>query len=135
MIIQTILDKVSNLETKVKNIDEKFETIKTDSKDESSDKPKEPFPCNSCDFVSKSKTGLKNHCRIKHKTMEGTSNVISGSEHSMDSRSFKISLKLEAYCPECDIIFTYEELLRYQNHCKAEHGWLTTTTNEDCYYM
>ena len=76
--------------------------------------------------------------------MEGTLDDISGSEHSMDSRSFKISLNLEAYCPECDIILKYKVLLLYRNHCKAEHGWLycensikmegcyfTTTTNED----
>ena len=76
--------------------------------------------------------------------MEETLDDISGSEHSMVSRSSTISSKLEAYCPECDIIFTYEELLLYRKNCKAEDGWLccensikmegcnfTTTTNED----
>ena len=49
---------MSNPETKVNYKDERLKTVKTDSKDKSSDKSKETFPCNSRDFVSKSKTGL-----------------------------------------------------------------------------
>ena len=56
----------------------------------------------------KSKTGLKTDRRSKHKAMEETPDDISGSEHSMDSRSSTISSKLEAYCPECDIVFKYK---------------------------
>ena len=128
-LIQTILNKLKTLENKVDDKEE-VENTETNSNIEASENSKEVFPCKSCDFKGKSKTGLKNHSRLKHKlsleeiaakdeSVEDSTDI----EKSLDPVNEIISSKLESYCPECDILFRFEELLLYRNHCRVEHEW------------
>jgi hypothetical protein len=61
--------------------------------------------CDFCDFISKSKSGLKTHVRTKHNNSRNNFTV-----ETQESESSEIICSaLELYCPECDIIYKCEE--------------------------
>ena len=59
---------------------------------------KQKHQCDLCDFVGKSKSGLKNHMRAKHNSRNNPTVENQKSEIEETVRS-----ALESYCPDCDV--------------------------------
>ena len=95
--------------------------------------------CDLCNYESTSSKGLNIHKGVKHKEnkKQRLNKVEETSDTAISEKEEIIQSKLEAYCPECDIIFRCKELLLYRNHCKVAHNWLCcnrSKNGEGCDY-
>ena len=102
------------------------------------------FECDKCDYESTTQKGVNIHKGTKHKEKAEKDVDQEDPKDNSNPKDEIIESKLEAYCPECDILFRCHELLMYRNHCRIVHGWFcceninksegcdfTATTNED----
>ena len=120
-LMDQLIVNINSLEKSFNLFREKRNECTKDSKSED-ELIRQKHQCDFCDYVGKSKSGLKNHMRAKHNSRKNPT-----VENQESETKETVSSALESYCPECDVIYKCEEVLIFREHCKAQHGWLWCT--------
>ena len=115
--------KLNKRENDIKVMKNPVQEISSKTDEKTAEPPKadtekflEPHPCDTCDFTSKSKTGLKNHVRAKH-PKSSTNTQEKSNDHINEG------LPKPFNCANCEFHFRSHDSLELLDHCRDVHGW------------
>ena len=118
--LQKILQKFDSFENDINIMKNAIQDISNKLDEKTVEPPKtdtekllETHPCDTCDFTSKSKTGLKNHIRAKHP--KSSNPIQDKSDGHLPQQPFN--------CGNCEFNFRSHDSLELLDHCRDVHGW------------
>ena len=110
-LIDQLISNINSLEKSFNLFREKHKECTENKNSESEDVLlKQNHQCDFCDFVGKSKSGLKNHMRAKH-----------NSRKNLKVKTQESEIK-ETVSSTLELLYNCEEVLIFREHCKAQHG-------------
>ena len=102
--------KISHFEAKMKELENKLAAIHSKSKETPDSKVDNLLKCESCDFKTSSKQGLKTHIKRKHTTYETYPRKCDLCDNNLDSKeAHDKHMTSHSYKPSTHLTFKREE--------------------------
>ena len=121
--LQKILQKfdafesdINIMKNAIQNISNKLDEKPVEPPKTDIEKPLETHPCDTCEFASKYKTGLKNHVRAKHP--KSSNNIQDKTNDQVNE-----GLPQPFNCANCEFNFRSHDSIELLDHCRDVHGW------------